>query len=64
MNDSCFVPDEIYNTDETGINYKMLPQKTRGLNQGKSVNRVEVAKERVSVAACSNANETHKLFLL
>jgi hypothetical protein len=27
INNNCFVPDQIYNTDETGLNYKMLPQK-------------------------------------
>jgi hypothetical protein len=27
INDNCFVPDEIYNIDETGLNYNMLPQK-------------------------------------
>jgi hypothetical protein len=27
ISNSCFDPDQIYNTDETGLNYRMLPQK-------------------------------------
>jgi hypothetical protein len=26
INDNCFVQNKIYNIDETGLNYKMLPQ--------------------------------------
>jgi hypothetical protein len=63
INDNCFVPDQIYNIYETGLNYKVLPQKTLVSNQEKSVSKIEVAKERVTVAACSNASGTHKLFL-
>jgi hypothetical protein len=25
ISDNCFVPDIIYNIDETGLNYKMMP---------------------------------------
>jgi hypothetical protein len=39
----------------------MLPQKTLVSNQEKSVSGIKVAKERVTVAACSNASGTHKL---
>jgi hypothetical protein len=61
INDNCFVPDKIYNIDETGLNYKMLPQKkTLASNQEKSVSGIKVAKERVTVAACSNASGTYK----
>jgi hypothetical protein len=38
----------------------MLPQKTLASNQEKSVSGIKVAKERVTVAACSNASGTHK----
>jgi hypothetical protein len=37
IDDNCFVPDQIHNTDETGQNYKMLPQKTLASNQEKSI---------------------------
>jgi hypothetical protein len=57
INDNCFVPDQIYNIDETGLNYKTLPQKkTLASNQEKSVSGIKVAKGRVTVAACSNAS--------
>jgi hypothetical protein len=39
----------------------MLPQKTLASNQEKSVRGIKVAKEWVTVAACSNASRTHKL---
>jgi hypothetical protein len=63
INDSRFVPDQIYNSDETGLNYKMLPQKTLASNQEKSASGIKIAKERVTVAACSNASGRHKLLL-
>jgi hypothetical protein len=39
----------------------MLPQKTLASNQEKSASVIKVSKERVTVAACSNASGTHKL---
>jgi hypothetical protein len=36
INDNCFVPDQIYSIDETGLNYKMLPQKKTSLQIKKS----------------------------
>jgi hypothetical protein len=61
INNNCFVPDQIYNTDETCLNYKMLPQKKNlASNSEKPVSGIKVAKETVIVAACSNASGTHK----
>jgi hypothetical protein len=38
----------------------MLPEKALASNQEKSVSRIKVTKERVTVAACSNASGTYK----
>jgi hypothetical protein len=46
------------NIDESGLNYKMLPQNTLASNQEKS-SRIKVAKEMVTVSARSNASSTH-----
>jgi hypothetical protein len=61
IKDNYFVPDQIYNIDETDLNYKILPQKDLASNQEKSESGIKVAKERVTVAACSNASGTYKL---
>jgi hypothetical protein len=63
INDNCFVPNQIYNIDETGQNYKMLPQKTLASNRDNSLTGIQVAKDRVRVPACSNASGTYKLLL-
>jgi hypothetical protein len=44
INDNCFVPDQIYNIYETGLNDKLLPQKPLASNQEKSVSGIKVAK--------------------
>jgi hypothetical protein len=63
INYNCIVPDQIYTIYETGLNFKMLPQKTLASNQEKSVSGIKVSKEkkRMTVAACSNASGTNKL---
>jgi hypothetical protein len=60
INDNCFVPDQIYDIDKSGLNYKMLPQKTLASNQEKAVSGIKVAKETVTVAACSNVSGKNK----
>lgn len=53
-------PDQVYNIDETGLNYRMLPKKTLAATN-ESVQGTKLAKERLTIATCSNANGTHKL---
>lgn len=54
------LPCQVYNTDETGLNFKMLPSKTlAALNE--SVAGTKLIKDRITVTPCSNADGTHKL---
>lgn len=53
--------EQVYNIDETGLNFKMLPERTLASRKEGSVSGYKKAKERITVAACSNAAGTHKL---
>ncbi|XP_055711347.1 jerky protein homolog-like [Phlebotomus papatasi] len=53
--------DQIYNADETGLNYRRLPNKTLVEKNRRSAPGFKVNKERVSVLACANATGLHKL---
>jgi hypothetical protein len=51
-------PHDIYNMDETGLNYRGLPTRTLG---SQVRNGLKLAKDRVTVVLCTNASGTHKL---
>lgn len=55
--------DQIYNCDETGLNYRMLPAKSLALKTEKSAPGYKKSKERVTILACSNATGEHKMKL-
>lgn len=59
-----YTKDQIYNADETGLNFKMLPQKSLASKQEKSAPGHKMNKERITVLACSNASGEHRLPLL
>jgi DDE superfamily endonuclease/Tc5 transposase DNA-binding domain len=50
--------DDIYNMDETGLFWKLLPDRTLASEQ---LPGGKLHKERISVALCCNASGTHKL---
>lgn len=52
---------QVYNMDETGINFKLLPRKMYDTSDEKSAAWFKVSKERIMVALCSNASGTHKI---
>jgi len=56
--------DQIYNCDETGLYFRLLPKKTLASESEKSAPGMKSSKDRVTVMACSNATGTHKLPLL
>lgn len=56
--------DQIYNCDESGLNYKMLPSKTLASRQEKSAPGHKRSKERLTIMACSNASGNHKIPLM
>lgn len=57
-------PDQIYNADETGLFYRMLPSKTLASKLDEAAPGYKKNKDRVTVMACSNASGKHKLPLV
>ncbi|CAB5367826.1 unnamed protein product [Rhizophagus irregularis] len=55
---SNYPPERIYNMDETGLFYRLEPDRTLATKHlaGRKVNR-----ERLSIALCANADGSHKL---
>lgn len=53
--------EQLYNIDETGLNFKMLPEKTLASSSEASAPGLKKIKERLTVAVCSNATGTHKM---
>ena len=54
--------EQLYNCNETGLCYRMLPNKTLSVRERSLRN--EEAKDCVTLMACSNATGTHKLPLM
>ncbi|XP_055703946.1 jerky protein homolog-like [Phlebotomus papatasi] len=52
---------QIYNADETGLNFKRLPNKTLAARTQKKAPGYKESKERVTLLACANASGRHKL---
>ena len=52
--------NDIYNMDETGLFYKLLPNQTLA-KKGTKESGTKKSKERVTIALCSNATGTDKL---
>lgn len=61
-----FTRDQIYNADETGLNYKALPTKTLASLSEKYAPGHKMQKQRVTVMVCANASGSHRmpLFIL
>ena len=56
--------DQLYNCDETGLLYKMLPSKTLASKSEREASTIKKPKERVTLMTCSNATGMHKLPLV
>lgn len=53
--------DQLFNCDESGLNFKMLPTSTLASSQEDSAPGYKKKKERVTILACSNVTGTLKL---
>lgn len=53
--------EQIYNADETGLFYRMIPRKIFVSSQEKVAAGLKIAKERISILLCANAAGTHKI---
>ncbi|XP_015187494.1 PREDICTED: jerky protein homolog-like [Polistes dominula] len=58
------LPDQIYNADESGLFWRLLPNKTFVFSKEASTPGRKVIKDRITFMPCSNATGTHKLDLL
>ena len=56
--------EQLYNCDETGLQYRMLPDKTLACRHEKGAAGMKKQKDRVTLMACSNATGKHKLPLV
>ena len=56
-----FDPDDVYNMDETGLFYKMLPDRTYCLESEKNPHGTKIKKDRITAILCCNLSGTHKL---
>lgn len=52
---------QIYNADETGLFWKLLPDKTFVALSEKAAPGLKMAKQRITLLGCVNANGSHKL---
>ena len=60
-NDLHLTNDQIYNADETGLFWKLLPQKTLVTSDEKTVPGRKAEKARLTFLACTNATGEHKV---
>lgn len=58
------VREQVYNCDETGLNWKALPQKTLASVSEKTAPGFKMQKDRITVMVCANASGEHRLPLL
>lgn len=57
-------PDQIYNADESGLFWRLLPKKSFVHREEVSAPGRKLAKDRITFMPCANASGTHKLQLL
>lgn len=58
-----YAPEDVFNADETGLFFKMLPEKTLTF-KGEKCSGGKKAKQRISILLAANMNGTQKLPLL
>ena len=64
VEDNHYTLNQIFNCDETGLYYKLMPQKTLAFSFEKSADGRKTQKDRITINACANASGRIKLPLL
>lgn len=64
ISDLNLVKEQVYNCDETGLNWKALPRKTLASLTEKTAPGFKMQKDRITVMVCANATGSHRLPLL
>lgn len=62
--DKGFSRDDVYNADETGVNWRSLPRKSLASRNETRAPGYKVSKDRVMAMFCANESGTHSLPLL
>lgn len=62
--ESGLTRDQVYNADETGLNYKALPTKTLASFSEKYAPDFKMQKQRITTLVCANASGNHRLPLM
>lgn len=61
MDEMQLTREQLYNADETGLFYKMLPDKTYVAACEKTAPGSKIKKERITILLCANAEGTNKI---
>lgn len=64
LNTENYSLENIYNADETGLNWKALPRKTLASRKESAAPGCKISKDRITAVACANAAGTHRLPML
>lgn len=64
IDDNQLSRDQVYNADETGLNYKALPTKTLASYSEKYAPGFKMQKQRITAMCCANASGNHRMPLL
>jgi hypothetical protein len=64
LQEKNLTPAQVYNADETGLYWRLLPERTLADHTEKEAPGFKKQKERITVMACCNADGSHKLPLL
>lgn len=64
MTERNYSLDQVYNCDETGLYFKLLPSKTLASAEESNTPGTKKKKDRITVLLCANASGTHRLQLM
>ena len=64
MQKEGYTRDDVYNADETGINWRALPKKSLAARKEATAPGFKTSKERITAMVCANASGNHILPLL
>lgn len=64
VEDMGLTRDQVYNADETGLNYKALPTRTLAYCSEKYAPGFKMQKQRITIMVCANASGNNRLPLL
>jgi hypothetical protein len=56
LNDEEYLPEQVFNADETGLNWKKMPTRTFISKDEKKASGYKVVKERLTLLFCGNAS--------